>query len=79
MYNIVGGKAQALEFNIRSESPAVGKPLMELRLKKKLLLCCISRHGKIIVPSCRDIVQLGDTVVVVTTDRSLADFKDILA
>ena len=79
LYNIVGGKAQALEFNIRSESAAVGKPLMELKLKKNLLLCCISRHGKIIVPSGRDSVQLGDTVVVVTTDRSLGDFKDILA
>ena len=79
LYNIIGGKAQALEFNIRSESPAVGKPLMELELKKNLLLCCISRHGKIIVPSGRDSVQLGDTVVVVTTDHTLGDFKDILA
>ncbi len=79
LYNIVGGKAQALEFNIRSDSPAVGKPLMDLQLKKNLLLCCISRHGKIIVPSGRDSVQLGDTVVVVTTDRTLGDFKDILA
>ena len=79
LYNIVGGKVQALEFNVRSQSAVVGVPLSELKLKRNLLLCCISRHGKIIIPGGSDRVELGDTVVVVTTDRSLNDLKDILA
>ena len=79
LYNIIGGKAQALEFNIRSQSKAIGVPLMDLQLKKNVLLCCISRHGKIIIPSGRDSVELGDTVVVVTTNKGMNDFKDILA
>ena len=79
LYNIIGGKAQALEFNVKTESRALGVPLMDLKLKRGLLLCCISRHGKIIVPSGRDSIHLGDTVVVVTTNRALNDFKDILA
>ncbi len=79
LYNIVGGKAQALEFNIRSESDAIGVELMNLHLKKNVLLCCISRHGKILIPGGRDSVQIGDTVVIVTTNKGMNDFKDILA
>ena len=79
LYNIVGGKVQALEFNVRSKSDVVGVPLSDLQLKRGLLLCCISRHGQIILPSGSDRVEIGDTVVVVTTEKNLNDLKDILA
>ena len=79
LYNIIGGKAQALEFNIRSQSDAIGVELMNLNLKKNVLLCCISRNGKILIPGGRDSVQIGDTVVIVTTNKGMNDFKDILA
>ncbi|MCM1363772.1 MAG: Trk system potassium transporter TrkA [Faecalibacterium sp.] len=79
LYNIVGGRAQALEFNVRSQSAVVGVPLCNLKLRDNLLLCCISRGGKIIVPSGQDVIQIGDTVVVVTTSKGLNDLKDILA
>ncbi|MDO4380215.1 MAG: Trk system potassium transporter TrkA [Clostridia bacterium] len=78
LYNIVGGKVQALEFAVRTESRAVGVPLCDLDLKKNILLCCISRHGKIIIPSGQDMIQVGDSVVVVTTERGLNDLKDIV-
>ena len=54
-------------------------PLMDLPIKKNVLLCCISRHGKILIPGGRDCVEIGDTVVVVTTNKGMNDFKDILA
>ncbi len=78
LYNIVSGKVQALEFTVRTESKAVGVPLCDLNIKKNILLCCISRHGKIIIPSGQDMIQVGDSVVVVTTDRTLGDLKDIV-
>lgn len=78
LYNIVNGKAQALEFNVRSESAVVGVPLCDLKLKKNLLLCCISRQGKIIIPGGQDTIEIGDTVVVVTTSKDFNDLKDIL-
>ncbi len=78
LYNIVGGKVQALEFAVRTESKAVGVPLCDLDIKKNILLCCISRHGKIIIPSGQDMIQVGDSVVVVTTERGLNDLKDIV-
>ena len=70
-----GANAQPLGIFSRS----IGVPLMDLPIKKNVLLCCISRHGKIIIPSGRDSVEIGDTVVVVTTNKGMNDFKDILA
>ncbi len=78
LYNIVGGKVQALEFTVRTESKATGVPLSRLDIKSNILLCCISRHGKIIIPSGQDELRVGDSVVVVTTNRSLNDLKDIV-
>lgn len=79
LYNIVDGKAQALEFKVKTESAIVGKKLNELTIKKNILLCCISRKGKMIIPSGHDTIEIGDTVVVVTTKRDLNDLNDILA
>ncbi|MGN0468918.1 MAG: Trk system potassium transporter TrkA [Acutalibacteraceae bacterium] len=78
LYNIVGSKAQAIEFNVRTESAVTNIPLYNLRTKPNTLLCCISRAGKIIIPSGDDEIKVGDTVVVVTTDRTLNDIKNIV-
>ena len=51
---------------------------MELQLKNELLICCIVRSNQIITPSGRDTIQVGDTVVVVTTHKGLRDISDIL-
>ncbi len=74
---IVGGKAEALEFVIRNDFEKAGKSLQELRLKSNILVACINRQGKIIIPRGRDIMQAGDTVVVVTTRRGLKGIEDI--
>ena len=79
LYNIVGGKAQALEFKVKSESEVVGKPLSRLQIRRNVLICCIGRNGKMIIPSGQDTINVGDTVVVVTTDKDLNDLSDILS
>lgn len=79
LYNIVGGKAQALEFKVKSESRVINKPLSQLNIRRNVLICCIGRDGKMIIPSGQDSIQVGDTVVVVTTDRELNDLSDILS
>ena len=53
--------------------------MFDLQLKKNLLICCISREGKIITPSGRDELKPGDGVIVVTTNLGLDDIDDILA
>ena len=78
LYKILDKRAEALDFCIRENSPVVGVPLMELNLKDNLLLCCINHKGKIIIPRGQDSIQVGDTVMVVTTNTGLRDIRDIL-
>ncbi len=79
LYHILNNKAEALEFVIRETSAVVEVPLKDLHLKSDLLLSCINRHGKIIIPGGNDSLKVGDTVVVVTTRKGLGDVRDILA
>ena len=82
LYYLAKGKAEALEFEVK-DSPHIREivdiPFMELDLRSNLLICCINRNGKIITPTGRDSLQIGDTVIVVTTHKGLSDLTDILA
>ena len=78
LYKIVADKAEALEFRVRETSPVVGIALENLRTKDNLLVACINRNGKFITPRGKDTIQVGDTVIIVTTHTGLNDLKDIL-
>ena len=78
LYHILDGKAEALEFSIQEESEVTGVSLMELKLKKNLLIGGINRNGKIHIPRGQDSILKGDTVIVVTTQKGLQDIRDIL-
>ena len=78
MYKIVAEKAEALEFRVKSNVPFLGIPLEKLELKRNLLIACINRNGKAIIPRGQDVIEAGDTVIVVTTHTGLNDLKDIL-
>ena len=78
LYHILDGKAEALEFCILENSPVVGIPLKDMQLKNNLLLGCIHRKGKVIIPRGNDSIAVGDTVIVVTTQKGLDDIQDIL-
>lgn len=79
LYQIIGGKAEALAFKVKEHSSVVGITFEQLNLKKNLLICCIVRKGKIITPRGHDMIKIGDTVIVVTTNPGLNDIQDILA
>lgn len=79
LYPILDNRMEALEFSIRQESKVTGTPLSQLKLKKNLLVCAIVRNGKVITPSGKDTMEVGDTVIIVTTGKGLTDIKNILA
>jgi len=79
LYKLIGNKVEALEFYARSNAKLLGIPLEKLRIKPNILVCCINRNGKIIIPNGKDYIQEGDTVVIVTTNKGLNDLNDILA
>ncbi len=78
LYNIVENKAEALEFNVHQEPSVVGIPLAELHTKDNVLIACITRAGKIILPNGQTEIQEGDNVIIVTTQRGFREIKDIL-
>ncbi len=78
MHMILDNKAEALEFRIKENSPITAVSIDKLNLKKNILIACINRNGSIIIPRGRDVIQKGDTVVIVTTHRGFEDISDIL-
>ncbi len=75
---ILDGKAEALEFRIKKDSPISDIPIMKLHLKPNILIACITRGGQIIIPRGHDIIKEGDSVIIVTTETGFADITDIL-
>lgn len=78
LYTLCESRVEALEFLIGEDCPIVGIPLQELKLKKELLVCSINHKGNIFTPGGQSVIQVGDTVVVVTTYTGLLDIRDIL-
>ena len=78
LYRLVNGKVEALEFIIRKECEYTNIPLKDLKTKKNYLIACIGRKGKIRIPNGDDHIEVGDSVVIVTTERGVNDLKDML-
>ena len=78
LYKIMDGKAEALEFRVRSESKITGKPLKDLEFKKDVLIAGILRGKKTIIPGGDDFIYPEDRVIVVSKDKILYDLSDIL-
>ena len=56
----------------------VGIPLAQLPKKKDVLICCITRDKKIIIPGGQDLIKAGDRVVIVHTTSDINKLDDIL-
>ncbi len=78
LYRLSDDRVEALEFVVGKQSPVIGIVLKDLKLKENLLIGCINRRGKIIIPGGQDSLEQGDTVVVVTTNKGFHDLRDIL-
>ncbi|MBE7044448.1 MAG: Trk system potassium transporter TrkA [Ruminococcaceae bacterium] len=78
MHRILNQKAEALEFKILESSEVTDIPLESLHIKENTLIACISRGGKVIIPRGRDMILVGDNVIVVTTQAGFGDIRDIL-
>ena len=73
------GQVEALEFSVGTRADGVaGISLKDLELRRDLLLACIIRDGRAIIPGGLDMIHRGDHVLVVTTAEGLNDITDIL-
>jgi trk system potassium uptake protein TrkA len=78
LYHLFNSRVEAIEFRVYKESGVTGIPLMKLSLKKNLLISFINRNNAIIIPSGHDTIEVGDTVMIVTTHTGFNDLQDIL-
>lgn len=79
MYQLVGGRVEALEFIIKEKTEYTDIPFKDLELKPNNLIACIGRKRQIIIPDGDESIQVGDSVVIVTTQKKVKDITDILA
>ena len=79
MYQLVGGRVEALEFIIKEKTEYTDIPFKDLELKPNNLIACIGRKRQIIIPDGDESIQVGDSVVIVTTQKKVQDITDILA
>ena len=78
LYRLNDNRVEALEFQIREDSPVVGIPLKELNLKKNMIIGCITHKGKVEMPTGNSVIKVNDMVILITTTTGLHDIRDAL-
>ncbi len=78
LYRIIDDKVEVLEFTVREGSKVIDTPLMDLNLRKDLLIASIVRGNKIIIPGGKDIIKANDNIIIVTSNLNLCDVDEIV-
>ena len=78
LHRLVGGKVEAVEFNATAESGVTGITLSDLPTRDDTLIAVIVKNGNFIIPGGGDVIEEGDSVVVVTTDTALTSLSQIV-
>lgn len=79
LHHIADGKAEAMEFIADKSSATLNIPLSTLPVAPGILIACITRGRKTIIPGGGGAIQAGDSVVVVAAaKRRILDLDDIL-
>lgn len=78
LYSVMDGRAEALEFNVRSDSRLIDIPLKMLNIKENILIAGIIRGGKTIIPCGDDVILANDRVIVIAGQHRLNDLYDII-
>ncbi len=78
LYRLVDGKAEALEFIARKGDPYIGIPLKKLNVRKGTLVAIILHKNKVIVPFGDDVIEEGDSVVIMSTASGVRDLNEVI-
>lgn len=78
LYQIVGDKAEALEFTATENTKFLNIPLKKLNLKKEILVAAIVRKDKIIIPKGNDWIEKSDSVIIVTKSAQYYNLNQIV-
>ncbi len=79
LHKLVGGRVEALEFDVAEDFDCLSMPLRSVKLKKNLIIAALIRENNVIYPNGETELEPGDGVIVMTTNEQLCDLDDILA
>ena len=71
IHSIADGQAEALEFRVDENTEYCGVPLKQLRIKKGVLLACITRGTQTVIPNGDSSYSPGDTLIIITTKENV--------
>ena len=79
LFRYLDNSIEIVELVASADTAIINRPIMELAIKKNLIIAGII-HGKdFTVPSGKDMIRDGDSVIIVTTNRGISSLHDILA
>lgn len=79
LIRIANNEVEVLQFLVKEGCRSADIPLTELKLKDNTLIAFIMRGKQLIIPLGRDMIKVGDHVIVATRHRHFDDIDDILA
>ena len=78
IFTLKNGRARALEYFISQENDLTGRPISQLPLKDDLIICSITRNERVIVPTGREEIHVGDNILILTTNPDYNELKDMV-
>lgn len=78
IYSGDDGNVDAIEFQVNKKAKCIDTPIKKLKLKKGILIGCISRDFDIIIPSGETEIHIGDRVIIFSKNNDIRDLDDIL-
>jgi len=78
MHTIADGQAEAMEFLVDDTTLHCGEALKDIRLKKGVLIVCITRGAQLEIPAGNSVFRKGDTLIIVTNrEKGIGQLNDI--
>ena len=78
LHNIADGQVEALEFVVDEKTRYPGKPLREIKLKKNILIACITHGSNTGIPTGDSYYRKGDSVIIIAkSGMKLLQLNDI--
>ena len=71
MHSIANGQVEAAEFRVDESTLHCGEELRNIRLRKNVLIVCITKGAKIVIPGGTSSFDIGDTLVIVTSGDTI--------
>ena len=79
LHRFMDERIEMLEFCVKKEIDGITDiPLKQLRQRPGILIACIVRNNRILIPYGDDEIHSGDTVIIVTAQGQIKGIKDIL-